>query len=298
MSDKKILVSGSIANDYIMNFHDQFGRYILPEKTHQLSVSFNISELHAFAGWTGANIAYNLALLDQESVLLGAVGKEFVFADFMQQWVDMQYTVISESLHTAVANIMTDEKNNQITAFYPGAIAESWKQSIPDIDISYAIVSPNAPETMVMHVQQCAEKRIPVFFDPGQPLPAFSKEQLLTTLEAATYLIVNEYELDLLCIMTDLKEKTLLDYVDAYIVTLGAWWSSYVSKQESFSVDAVFVEYVVDPTWAGDAYRAGLLYALYHGQWRKAGMELWSQLAAACVQMHGTQRHEFSSWNN
>lgn len=291
---KKILVSGSIANDYIMNFHDEFGKYILPEKTHQLSVNFNINELHAHAGGAGQNICYNLALLEQESVLLWAVWSEWSASNFCSQWVDYTHTVVSDTLHTAVANIMTDDKNNQITAFYPGAILESGTQSVPEWAYSYAIVSPNLPDTMVMHVKQCADAWIPVFFDPGQPLPAFSKEQLLETLWYANYLILNEYEHDLLLKMTDLQSEQLLDHVEAYIVTLGGEWSRYISTDETFDVPAVPVEWVLDPTGAGDAFRAGLLYALHNDIWRKTGMELWSKLAAACIQMHGTQRHTFT----
>jgi len=291
---KKILVSGSIANDFIMNFHDQFGNYILPEKTHQLSVNFNINELHAHAGGAGANISYNLWLLEQESVLLGAVGKEYVFSGFLSKRADTWYTVVSDSLHTATANIMTDEKNNQITAFYPGAILESGKQSVATVEgeFSYAIISPNLPDTMLAHLKGCAERGIPVFFDPGQPLPAFSKEQLLEALEAATYLILNEYEHDLLLKMTDLAAEDLLSYVDAYVVTLGWDWSRYASKDETFEVPVIPTEGVLDPTGAGDAFRAGLLHELHHGRSWKEWMELGSKLAHQCIQMHGTQRHK------
>jgi len=65
--------------------------------------------------------------------LLAAVGKEYVMPEFLSQWADLSYTIISETLHTATANIMTDQKNNQITAFYPGALLESGKQSILDV---------------------------------------------------------------------------------------------------------------------------------------------------------------------
>ncbi len=290
---KKILISGSIANDYIMNFNDKFGTYILPEKTHQLSVNFNISELHAHAWWAGQNICYNLGLLWQESILLWAVWKERKANEFSEKWIDYSYTVVSETLHTATANIMTDEDNNQITAFYPGAILESIKQWVPEGEYSYMMVSPNLPDTMYTHVKEASEKNIPVFFDPGQPLSAFSKEQLLDILKYATYLIVNEYELDLLLSMTELEEAELSEMLDAYIVTLWGNWSRFVSAQESFEVPAIPVEEVKDPTGAGDAFRAWLLYALHNDLWWKSGMELWTKIAHACIQCHGTQVHTF-----
>ncbi len=296
--NKKILVSGSIANDYIMNFHDEFGNYILPEKTHQLSVNFNINELHAHAGGAGQNICYNLGLLEQKSTLLWAVWQERRASEFNQQWIDYTHTIVSETYHTAVANIMTDDKNNQITAFYPGAIFESWQAHIADVEgeIAIAIVSPNAPDTMAQHVRECKELDIPVIFDPGQPLSAYSKELLVQTLVSATYLIVNEYELELLCKIAEIQESDLLDYVQAYIVTLWGAWSRYVSAQESFTVSAeqLWDDMVLDPTGAGDAYRAGILHAYLHWDDWRSGMELGSKLAAACIQMHGTQRHSFA----
>ena len=294
---KKILVSGSIANDYIMNFHDEFGNYILPEKTHQLSVSFNINELNVNAGWAGQNISYNLWLLGQKSTLLWAVGQERQASEFNKEWIDYTHTIVSEKYHTAIANILTDDKSNQINWFYPGAIFESGQAHIADVEgeIAIAIVSPNAPDTMSQHVRECNELDIPVIFDPGQPLPAFSQELLIQTLEAATYLIVNEYELELLCKIAEIQESDLIDMVQAYIVTLWAEWSRYVSRDESFAVAAQQLsnDVVLDPTWAGDSFRAGILYTLHHGLGWKEGMELGSKLAAACIQMHGTQRHSF-----
>jgi len=129
---------------------------------------------------------------------------------------------VSEKYHTAIANILTDDKSNQINWFYPGAIFESGQAHIADVEgeIAIAIVSPNAPDTMSQHVRECNELDIPVIFDPGQPLPAFSQELLIQTLEAATYLIVNEYELELLCKIAEIQESDLIDMVQAYIVTL------------------------------------------------------------------------------
>ena len=188
---------------------------------------------------------------------------------------------------------MTDTKGNQITSFYPGASFESDTMSIDQVieEIAIAIVAPNAPVTMMHHVMQCQEEWIPVIFDPGQPLPAFSKEMLHDTLQAATYLIVNEYELNLLCKIAEIEEPEILDYVEAYIVTLAEKWSRYVSTDETFEVPAEPIASLKDPTWAGDSFRAGILYAYVHGQSWKEGMELGSRLAAACIQTAGTQCH-------
>ncbi len=221
---KKIVVSGSIAYDVIMNFHDAFGKYILPEHTKSISVCFNVQSLVKHAGGAGHNISYNLALLGEKSLLLGAVGEDFLPSAWNEEYIDYRYTHVSQGLLTPSAHIITDEANNQITAFYPGASIESGQQSVHTIteDVSYAIVAPNAPATMVKHLKECAEKNIPVIFDPGQPLTAFSKEELHEALTASTYLIVNAYEKDLLCKLAEIEEASLLNRVEAYIVTDGA----------------------------------------------------------------------------
>lgn len=295
-----ILVSGSIAYDYIMDFTDEFGKYILPDRTDKLSVCFNINTLERRAGWAWHNIAYNLALLWEKALLMWAVGEDFQASEKNKNTIDYRYTHISRSLGTPSAHIITDMENNQITAFYPGASVESWQQSVRDVkeEIACMIVSPNNPATMIKHLIECKELDVPVIFDPGQPLSAFSKEQLHQALEATSYLIVNEYELNLLCKMAEIEEYDLLEYVENYIVTLWAQWSKFVSKSEDFVVSAIPVERVADPTGAGDAFRAWVLRAFKNKKTWKEGMEIGSKLASACVQKYGTQEHEINQKNS
>ena len=289
-----ILVSGSIAYDVIMNFHDQFGKYILPDQTKSISVCFNVQELSNHDGWAGHNIAYNLGLLWEKALLLGAVGSDFVASEFNEKHIDYRYTYTSAWLLTPSAHIITDDENNQITAFYPGASIESGQQSVHNVKeaVKIAIVAPNAPSTMLKHLKECETLNIPVIFDPGQPLTAFSKEQLHEALTASNYLIVNEYEKNLLCSLADIDEASLLNRVEAYIVTLGAQWSTFVSSEETFTVPAYAPANVKDPTGAGDAFRAGVLWSLFEDKGWKAGMEMGSQLAWNCVQEYGTQNHQ------
>jgi len=57
-----------------------------------------------------------------------------------------------------VAHIITDDANNQITAFYPGAIIASMQQDLPKGDFDRAIISPNHPVTMLRHLQQAVTR--------------------------------------------------------------------------------------------------------------------------------------------
>lgn len=287
-----LLASGSIAEDYIMRFHDTFGNYILPEKLDMLSVNFNIAKMQKHIWWAAHNICYNLALLEEPSLCVGAVGKEFVADAFNLQYIDYTYTHVSATLGTPSAHIITDDDDNQITAFYPGASAEAGEQSILTIDapITYALVWPNNPAVMLQHLQECRQKSIPVIFDPGQPLSAFTKEMIHEALDAATYLIVNEYEQALLCKIAEIEKEQLNDFVQGHIVTLWADGAGYVSKTHKYVVDAVPTD-VVDPTWAGDAFRAGVMRWLHYAHDWQVGMQLGSVLAHYAIQHEGTQIH-------
>lgn len=291
---KKILVCWSIAFDIIKTFPDEFSKFILADKLDEISVCFNVASKQVLAWWAGHNIAYNLALLGEKALLVWWVGKDFSTTQFNEKNIDYSYVATHPEHLTATANITSDSKWNQITTFYPWASVASNDVSIDAIKeaCSIGIVSPDDPNAMLKHLKWCKERSIPVIFDPGQPLPAFSKQMLHEALEAATYVILNEYERDLLCQIAEIEEPDLLTYVDAYIITLAGKWSRFVSKEETLEVPAIPVQEVVDPTWAGDSYRAGILHALHHGNSRKEGMELWTKLAHACIQCTWTQIHK------
>ena len=291
-----IVVSGSIAQDYIMNFHDQFGNYILPESTNNLSVSFNISELKVHAGWAGHNVAYSLGLLGEKACLFGAAGKERSPPAGNTDMIDYTYTHISETLGTPAAHIITDDQNNQITGFYPGASMEASQQSIHDApdNCTHAIISPNAPDAMLKHCREADEKGMTVIFDPGQPLSAFSTEQLHEVAGYADFLIVNEYEHSLFCKISGRSPEQLREQFATIIVTHGADGSDLYHDGEHTHVAALPAPTVADPTGAGDSFRAGLLRAIYHGHPVTTGMQIGSICARHCIQHHGTQEHRFT----
>lgn len=287
----RILVSGSIATDVIMNFHDQFGKYVLPEHTNALSVNFNIDHLVRHPWGAGHNIAYNLALLWEEPMLVGAAGYDFLPPATMVDRIDYSGTIFVDELPTAVAHIITDDANNQITAFYPGAILASTTQDLPEGDFKRAIISPNHPVTMLRHLEQAVERGMITFFDPGQPLSAFSAEQLRGVLAMGVYLIVNSYEKELFMKLVWLSFAEIVAACAGVIVTEGKDGSTLYTGDEVIHVDAFPIDAVVDPTGCGDAYRGGLLRGLHHGLSWEDAMVVGSYLWACCAQQEGTMSH-------
>jgi adenosine kinase len=289
------LICGSLAFDTIMVFPDKFKHHILPEKIHMLSVAFLVPEMRREFGGTAGNIAYNLRLLEDNPLIMATVGDDF---DAYKAWLDSNEISsahikrISNSF-TAQAFITTDTDDNQITAFHPGAMNESYENSVNDAkNITLAIIAPDGREGMLKHAKECFEAKIPFLFDPGQGLPMFNGYELLSFIEMADYLAVNDYEAQILQEKTRLDLETLASKVKALIVTLGANGSHIYAEGQRFDIPAIKAEKVVDPTGCGDAYRAGLLYGISRNwDWPTCG-RLASVMGAIKIASRGGQNHK------
>ncbi|MBT7813247.1 MAG: carbohydrate kinase family protein, partial [Proteobacteria bacterium] len=131
----------------------------------------------------------------------------------------------------------------------------------------------------------------PFMFDPGQNLPLFSKEELLTFLDQATWCVMNDYESQLMMKTTGDSIEALAERVDALIVTQGGEGSIIHAGGERIEIPPIQVENAVDPTGCGDAYRAGLLLGLERNwDWETSG-RVASLIGAIKVEHEGTQNH-------
>jgi adenosine kinase len=291
------LICGSMAYDTIMVFHDRFKNHILPDKVHILNVSFLVPVMRREFGGCAGNIAYNLSLLDEEPLIMATVGHDF---EPYMQWLcqnglSREFIRILDNHYTGQAYITTDEDDNQITAFHPGAMSGSHLNSVPTNrdDISIGIVSPDGRDGMLLHAAQFKELDIPFVFDPGQGIPMFDGEELLTFLDQATWAVVNDYESELLQQRTGLPLAKLADRVDALIVTLGAQGSKIYTHGRCLDIPSAQPKQLLDPTGCGDAYRAGLLYGLMNEfDWEITG-RIASLMGTIKIEHNGTQNHSF-----
>lgn len=296
-SKPKILVSGSIVYDRIMSFPGFFKDHILPGQTHILNVSFTLSSTAESFGGTGGNIAYNLALLKQPVVLLGLVGHDF---SRYNQWlrknkVDISQVKQSKTEPTASAYIMTDQADNQIAGFYPGPLDVRYCQVARKIkNVALAIISPDFKPRMLEYAKIYKERDIPYVFDPGQQIISFTGSELQRMVQGADILIGNDYEIKLILNKLSLSPQKLQKMLELLVVTKGARGSEIYSKNKKLIVPPVKVKNIVDPTGAGDAYRAGLIKGLVSGaDLAKAG-RLGSLMGAYAVTKQGTQVHKFT----
>lgn len=290
------LICGSIAYDTIMVFHDRFKHHILPDKIHILNVSFLVPELRREFGGCAGNIAYNMKLLGDLGYPMGTVGRDF---DDYAVWlrrvgVPLDFIKVVPDAHTAQAFITTDLDDNQITAFHAGAMGFSRQHPVPrNNGIRIGVVAPDAPDAMLAHAEQFAEAGIQFLFDPGQNMPLFNAEDLHRFIAKASWVAVNDYEWQLLSQRTGYTEKTILEHVEALIVTQAASGSTIHARNDTFHIPCAKASQVQDPTGCGDAYRAGLLHGLLHGlDWETTG-RVASLLGAIKIEHKGTQNHTF-----
>lgn len=294
---QKILVSGSIAYDRIMDFPGYFKDHILPDQTHILNVSFTLSSTKESFGGTGGNIAYNLALLRQPVVLLGVAGHDFSsYKNWLEKnKVDISKVRVVKNNPTASAYMMTDKADNQISGFYPGPLDVDYCQVVRKIkDVSLAIISPDFKPRMLEYAKLYKELGIPYIFDPGQQITSFNISEIKNMIKGADVLIGNDYEIKLILNKLSLDSNRLEKMLRVLVVTKGAQGSEIYSEGQKIIVPPVKVKNVADPTGAGDAYRAGLIKGLVSNSGLKKSGQLGSLIASYAVAYQGTQIHKFS----
>ena len=294
----KIYISGSVAFDKILNFSGKFSDHILPEKVHMLNVSFMVDDMQEFFGGTALNIGYTLSLLGKLPVVLSSVGKDFDRGKefFKKNNLSFEGICVIEDSFTAGCFITTDSDSNQITGFNPGAMQHPCDYNFSSLEAnnSIAIVSPGNLADMVNLPNFYKEKKVPYIFDPGQQLPVLSAEQTISCLTGAAFLMCNDYEFEMIKNKTGLSEEEIHALVAASVITYGAEGSKIFESGKVISISAASIVKVMDPTGAGDAFRAGFLAGLVNKLSLENAAKLGSVCAAYCVEQKGTLEHSFS----
>ncbi len=297
--NKKIVVTGSIAFDYLMEFSGRFADHFLPDKLDRISVSFLVDSLRKRKGGCAANIAYNLALLEEHPLLVGLVGEDFgeYRSDLEHVGVDTKYIREIKGEFTASFFGNTDQTGNQICSFYTGAMRYSSEISLGNIikDQSVLVsVSPNDPEAMIQYVEECQKMDIPYIYDPGQQIVQLSGPSLKKGTEGSKLLIVNEYEYEMLKKKVDLRDRDLLELTETIILTLGDRGSKIMTSEKVFDIPVSPPDRVIDPTGVGDGYRAGFIKGWVWGlPWDIAG-RMGSLAATYVLETDGPQSHHYS----
>ena len=291
-----LIVTGSIAFDYLMSFPGKFTEHFLPEHMQRVSLSFLVDSMDKRRGGCAPNIAYTLALLGERPRLMATAGQDFPEYGAWLEAAGVDTSLVRQvpDKFTASFFCSTDTENNQIASFYTGAMANAGELSFRTVDdAGLVIISPNDPGAMVQYAEECRTLDIPFIFDPGQQCARMSGEELLEGIDGARVVVSNDYEFELIRQKTGLGEGDVLGRADALIVTRGEHGSVVHEKGGAVEVQAVIPRRIVDPTGVGDAFRGGLMKGLSAGAALVVCAQLGSVSAAYALEHLGGQSHSY-----
>jgi adenosine kinase len=292
-----IVVTGSIAFDYLMSFPGKFTEHFLPEHMDRVSLSFLVDSMDKRRGGCAPNIAYTLALLGERPRLMATAGQDF--SDY-RRWLDAARVDTSlvrevDGKFTASFFCSTDTESNQIASFYTGAMANAGELSFRDVpDCGLAIISPNDPGAMLTYAEECRTLGISFIWDPGQQCARMSGDDLRDGMLGAMIVIANDYEFELIRQKTGLNEDAILERSGALVVTRGERGCSIIERHTTTEVPAVPPHKIVDPTGVGDAFRGGLLKGLARSASYRVCAQLGSVAATYALEHLGGQSHAYT----
>jgi len=294
-----ILLTGSVAYDYLMTFPGYFREHILPDHLDSISLSFLVESMVRLRGGNAPNIAYTLALLGDHPRIWAAVGEDF---EEYRSWleskgIDTSGARVIPGVYTASFFANTDKSNNQIASFYPGAMAYASELSLHELNDDrpdLVMISPNDPLAMDCYVRDCQELGIPYIYDPSQQLVRLSGDNVRRGTKGALALFVNEYEFALTQKMTGMSPEDILKNVQFMVVTRGEHGATIYAGDRTVNVPIVPAERIVDPTGVGDAFRGGFLKGYEMGlDWNLCG-EMGSLAATYCLEQRGPQGQHYT----
>lgn len=300
----QVVVTGSVAFDYLMTFPGRFVEHLIPDRMSRLSVSFLVDEMRRVPGGCAPNIAYGLALLGERPLILATAGRDAAeYRDRLaQEGIDVSGLFLQEDLFTASFFVSTDRDQNQLASFYTGAMARARElsiRSLPRDGVALVVISPNDPDAMARYAEECRGLALPFLYDPSQQVARLTGEELLTGLSGAWAVVVNDYEFGILTEKTGLSREAIEERVSVAIVTHGADGSTISVEAERGrirrEIPAARLEAeALDPTGVGDAYRGGLLRGARIGApWEVSG-RVGSVAAAYCLEAQGPQPPRYS----
>jgi adenosine kinase len=294
----RIVLTGSIAYDYIMSFPGQFKDHILMDKLDSLALSFLVESMSKHRGGVAPNIAYTLALLGARPAILATAGQDF--EDYRRALetigVDTSPIKVFPELFTASFFAGKDRVGGQVALFYAGAMERASEVSFRDLGYTpdLALISPDDPRAMTQHLRECIDLNIPYAYDVSWQLARLTADEIAEGVLHCRMLVVNDYEMSLISDKTGIAETDprLADKIVA--VTRGENGATIYADGHRYDIPAVPVSHLADPTGAGDAFRGGLLRGMASGWgWDVAG-RVGALAATYCIEKVGPQNHHFT----
>ena len=298
----RLLITGSLAYDYILEYpgmlEDSLGKIHSEEPA---DIRFHSRKMKMFYGGCGGNVSYSLGLLNENPRLLANAGSgtQDYLAHLESVGVDCASVETIEGEQTATCLILNDHAQNRIVAFHGGVVdraSELDLMAAVDETIVGCIITPDDVPAMVKFAEQCRQLELPFYFDFGSQVTWLAPDQLRQSLVGAKAAFCNEYEFILFEKKTGWSIQKLLETVPVMLVTRGGdGCDLYLADNaEPNHIPACPLNTdSVDPSGAGDAFRAGFGFGRVHGCSWIVSAQLASTAAAFALEGQGTQGHSF-----
>jgi sugar/nucleoside kinase (ribokinase family) len=286
LKDKNdLLAIGHTAFDYII----QVNQFPVPNS------STAINKMKTFYGGAAANVAVVAANLGVKSSLVSAVGNDFVGSEYQKKiedlFIDITGMILIEDEKTPTAFVITDSNNDQISYFYWGA-ATYFKESNPPVKIITNARAVHLATGDPSFNRKCGELAHGfgklISFDPGQDLHMYSSEELKDVLKMVDILFGNHHEINRILQIIKMDIDELRRFGPNIVVKTVGKDGSVLYADEKIRIDAVHTK-TLDPTGAGDSYRAGFLKAYLNGESLEVSGNFASAVASYVVEAEGCQ---------
>lgn len=292
-----LVLTGSIAFDYLMTFPGYFSEHFLPDRIEKVSLSFLVDSLTCRRGGIAANIAYTLALLGERPKVMATVGEDFAeFRVWLEECgVDTSAIEVIPGERTASFFVTTDQAQAQIASFFTGAMASASQLSFSELAQrpDMAMISPNDPQAMLIYTQECRQLGIPYLYDPSQQIVRLGGEDLRRGIEGCQALFTNDYEFSMIEEKTGLSLDTIRASVDFVIITRGEDGSDLYTNNSEVHIPIIKPQSIADPTGVGDAFRGGFLKGYMNGLSLERCGQMGTLAATYCLEADGPMGHSF-----
>jgi len=291
-----LIITGTIAYDYVMDFPGKFGDHILPDKIHKINLSFNVNKFAKRRGGTAGNVSYSLGLLRVPHILLSTAGKDFqeYKEDFLKLGINLDYVKIEKTSYTSTGFAMADKSHNQIWGYFLGASEKNHTLDLNNVakKTDLVLIGPTGAKGSMSFVFQCVKLGIDYMFDPGFILTEVKDAQLEFGVKNAKYIIGNDYEIEL--IKKRVKNFNRIIKNKVLITTLGENGALIETPKKMYKIPTAEPLKIVDPTGCGDAWRSGFLAGLQ----RKFDLQVCGQMGSIAssytIENYGSQEHKYT----
>lgn len=283
-------------NDLLAIGHTAFDYIISLEKFPMINSSASIDNMKNLYGGAAANVAMVGAKIGLKTSLISAVGEKFIGSDYYNQMnnlnIDTSSLIVVENEDTPTAFVLTDAKKDQISYFYWGA-GKGFKNSevpIEAIENTQAVhLATGDPDFNGRSGMIANDLNKIVSFDPGQDLHMYSSKKLREVIENSTILFGNHHEIERILKNLSVDINGLKDLgPDIIVKTCGKDGSVIYNNHEKIKIDPIYRP-AVDPTGAGDSYRAGFIYSYLEGNTLDHCSKFASSVSSFIVEVEGCQ---------